>query len=117
MAVVGSTLGLPSAQDWVSLKMLSLLISLLVVAGMIWLVIDYSRMLILRRKMVRNRAILYSIMAADIFKASRSVTVTNYRKHPSATREQALDILRTTFQLTEFTSDNVLDRAKSNSLD
>ena len=52
MAVVGSTLGLPSAGDFISFKMLLTVLSFSSAAGIIWLVIDYARMLILHRKMV-----------------------------------------------------------------
>lgn len=52
MAVVGSTLGLPSVQGLISLNMFLIMLGLLTVAGIVWLVVDYARMLILHRKMV-----------------------------------------------------------------
>lgn len=54
MAVIGSRLGFPSIKDLISLKMVGLVVTLFFVLGIIWLIVDYARMLRLHRKMVRE---------------------------------------------------------------
>lgn len=55
MAVIGSTLGLPKISEVLSLNVLFTILSLAVAGGLIWVIIDYGRMLVLYKKMVRRR--------------------------------------------------------------
>jgi hypothetical protein len=59
MAVIGSTLGFPSIQDLISFKITAFIFSLFFVVGIIWLMVDYARMLRLHRKMVRDVSVLF----------------------------------------------------------
>lgn len=52
MAVIGSTLGIPKPSQTMSLNVLVTLLGLAAAAGLIWVVVDYVRMLVLYRKMV-----------------------------------------------------------------
>lgn len=52
MAVIGSTLSLPSASEILSSNAMLALFGLLVAVGLVWLVVDYVRMLMLHKKMV-----------------------------------------------------------------
>lgn len=52
MAVIGSTLGLPKVADAMNMSLTTMLIAWAASAGLIWLVVDYARMLLLHRKMV-----------------------------------------------------------------
>lgn len=54
MAAIGGTLGFPKASEMVSAATLLALLVLITVAGLAWLVVDYARMLLLYRKMVRS---------------------------------------------------------------
>lgn len=56
MAVIGSTLSLPSIVDVVSLKSLIVVLGFLAVVGVVWLIVDYGRMLRLHKQMVSIHA-------------------------------------------------------------
>ena len=98
MAVIGSTLGLPSVQDVVSLKVLFTVFIVFLIVGTTWLIIDYGRMLMLYRKMVRRYSISPAATIANLLTATWPFTLTNRWKHLFVARKQAMDILRTTFE-------------------
>lgn len=54
MAVIGSSMGMPSVSDLLSSGLLRILLVSLLVSSVGWLIIDYVRMLRLRAKMVRS---------------------------------------------------------------
>lgn len=67
----------------------------LVINGLAVLLLDYVRMLLLRRKMVRNSTISVDVTSKTMLRvaATWAVPTSNHRKHTSSPRYQAMGIL------------------------
>ena len=84
-------------------------ILILLAAGLGMLVVDYTRVLLLRRKMASTPSPVGAF--TDISQAARPIPFANHRKYSSPTRPQAMDLLRATSQRVQLTRHHLLDGA------
>jgi hypothetical protein len=88
----------------------------LIFAATVWLIADYTRMLLLRRKLARPISPLPFPSTNNTPLATRSPPAPNNRQHASPTWPQTLDLLRVSLKNLLLTHNNLLDRSFSNNL-
>ena len=89
----------------------------LALLSVIALVADYTRMLLLRRKMVRIATALRSFLCSQYFSASWTATLADRRQHLPTPRRETLGILRNPGQTAQYPRHHILDWAKPDCLD
>jgi hypothetical protein len=82
---------------------------ILLAAGLGMLVVDYTRVLLLRRKMASTLSPVGAF--TDISQAARPIPFANHRKYSPPARPQAMDLLRATSQRAQLTRHHLLDGA------
>jgi hypothetical protein len=106
---------LTNIDDAFSVRRLTIVALGLFATAILALIVDYARMLALRRKMVSWTSLTYIKLTG--LKATWSITVANRWQYISVAKEQALDLFRRDLEEAQRTSHHILDRQKSHGMD